>query len=113
MITNEKRCVDSYGVKGHGWTAVRDLKSGDIIETCNGIRYINQSKWAGIDPITEIHAGATVTVKLVSESDSHETVYNLHVEDFYTYFVGAEGLWVHNTKDIKADVLGTKENGVV
>lgn len=24
------------------------------------------------------------------------TVYNLEVEDFHTYYVGEEGMWVHN-----------------
>ena len=26
------------------------------------------------------------------------TVYNLEVEDFHTYYVGTDGIWVHNKK---------------
>ena len=34
----------------------------------------------------------------VAPTDLVETVYNIEVEEFHTYFVGVFGVWVHNFK---------------
>jgi hypothetical protein len=47
------------------------------------------------------HNGRWVTVEGVEETGEHQTVYNLRVADFHTYFVGGEdwefSVWAHNT----------------
>lgn len=63
-------------VQGKGWTAVRDLQPGDQFLTSTG---------------------ATAVVEEVDRGYETYNVYNLHVEDFHTYFVSS-GIWVHNTK---------------
>ncbi len=40
--------------------------------------------------------GASLRVLEARTMDRTETVYNLEVEDFHTYFVGDSGVWVHN-----------------
>lgn len=64
-------------MNGKGWTAVRDLRPGDELGNTDG---------------------AQLVVEGIDDSD-HDLyfVYNLHVEDFHTYFVGT-GIWVHNQK---------------
>jgi hypothetical protein len=47
------------------------------------------------------HDGQWVAVKEVYDTGEYETVYNLRVETFHTYFVGGEdwgfSVWAHNT----------------
>jgi len=61
-------------VVDHGWVPARRVASGELLATSDSdvVRVIKSSP----------HAAATV--------------YNLEVESFHTYFVGAEGVWVHN-----------------
>jgi intein/homing endonuclease len=49
-----------------GWTPLEELEPGDWIRTDNG--------W--------------VEVKQVEDTGRYDTVYNLRVQDFHTYFVG-------------------------
>jgi hypothetical protein len=35
------------------------------------------------------------------ESRGRMRVFNLEIEDFHTYFVSCQGIWVHNQKDVK------------
>lgn len=55
--------------------------------------------------------------KEVYESDDPNlkvTVYNLEVEDYHTYYVGAVGIWVHNANCSGVALLnGTNEVNVV
>ena len=62
-----------FWVEGKGWTSVRDLQPGDELLT-----------WGGDQ----------ATVTSVRLDVYRESVYNLEVEDFHTYFVAPAGLWV-------------------
>jgi len=65
-----------FWVEGKGWVAVRDLKTGDVLST---------------------HDGVYAELRHISKAGVHE-VWNLEVEDFHTYFVTHTGIWVHNEK---------------
>ncbi|WP_394489228.1 polymorphic toxin-type HINT domain-containing protein [Roseateles sp. BYS96W] len=65
-----------FWVQGKGWVAVRDLKAGDVLLSCDG---------------------AYTELRHISKAGVHE-VWNLEVEDFHTYFVTHTGIWVHNEK---------------
>lgn len=72
-----------FWVDGHGWKAVKDLQVGDLLLTHDGKRL----------PVTD-----------VAFSGYTSDVYNLEVEGFNTYFVGHEGIWVHNCDPAKSEV---------
>ena len=40
----------------------------------------------------------------IEETENSVDVYNFQVEDFHTYFVGENGVWVHNASDLYARV---------
>jgi hypothetical protein len=63
-----------FWVRGMGWTEVRKLKPGHILE---------------------LHTGQTATISEVKDANRRTNVYNIEVEGFHTYFVDA-GVWVHN-----------------
>lgn len=63
-----------FWVRGKGWMAVCDLQSGDELESDDETR-------------------TTITSVLPTPYETY--VYNLHVEDFHTYFVGSSSVWVH------------------
>ncbi len=63
-----------FWVEGKGWVEVGHLQPGDAFLTHNGIR---------------------ATVDKVEKKSYRVEVYNLEIEDFHTYFVGYEGIWVH------------------
>jgi hypothetical protein len=69
-----------FFVRGEGWTPAGSLKEGDRIATLSG-------EW--------------VAVAEVFDTGEWETVYNLRVADFHTYFVGEErwgfAAWAHNS----------------
>ncbi|MDP1611393.1 MAG: polymorphic toxin-type HINT domain-containing protein [Sulfuritalea sp.] len=56
-------------------------------------------------PVVDLRSGVVVISDRWDEGSIVEglaaplqkTVYNIEVEDFHTYFVGQEGIWVHNT----------------
>ena len=60
-----------------GWTLARSLRAGDVLVLSNG---------------------ELVTVEWVQHEilESPIKVYNFEVEDFHTYFVGENGVFVHN-----------------
>ena len=66
-----------FFIYGRGFEYAGNLRAGDILVNVNGD-------------------------KVVLEKVQHEIlenpikVYNFEVEDFHTYFVGEEGVWVHN-----------------
>ena len=68
-----------FYVKGRGWVAALELLQGDLLAT---------------------DAGQWVPVEDVYDTGEYETVYNLRVADFHTYFVGSEewgfSVWAHN-----------------
>lgn len=65
-----------FWVDSKGWVAFADLKLGDCLVAQDG----------ELMPITYLkHA-----------YDDDYLVYNLEIEDFHTYFVEWEGIWVHN-----------------
>src|SRR5262249_40585365 len=57
-----------FYVKGKAWTATRLLEPGDLLATREGT-------WIPVDAIYD--------------TGEYETVYNLRVADFHTYFVGS------------------------
>lgn len=68
-----------FYVQARGWTAAGDLQAGDLLATRDG-------RWL---PLEAAHNTGRV-----------ETVYNLRIADWHTYFVGSGewgfGVWVHN-----------------
>jgi hypothetical protein len=60
---------------GHGWVAAGELQPDDRVL---------------------LRSGDEVSVRGAEALAERITVYNFEVEGFHTYFVGAEGLWVHN-----------------
>jgi hypothetical protein len=69
-----------FWVRERGWIQVNELLVGDFL--------------VGRD-------GGWVLVEEVEDTGRYETVYNLRVSDFHTYFVGCEewgfSVWAHNT----------------
>lgn len=68
-----------FWVVGKGWTEVRKLQPGDEFVTQSGV-------WAKFVKLVATHRGI---------------VYNIEVEDFNTYFIEEEGIWVHNCNGVK------------
>jgi hypothetical protein len=114
--------VEWVFVKDKGWTHQRDVKPGDQIRLKSGewetvppdqiIRatgehpfYVEGKGWT---PLCQIKPGDRVrtedgwaAVKEVENTGVWETVYNLRVADFHTYFVGKPewgfSVWAHNS----------------
>ena len=55
------------------------------------------------DPLVRLNGETGLTVRQVRGSPRKETVYNFEVKEFHTYFVGQQGVWVHN--DCEREVL--------
>ncbi len=65
-------------VEGQGWVTAINLREGDAIETMNGMACIN---------------------KIVKERDEEPVpVYNFHVKEWASYFVGEVRVYVHNSR---------------
>jgi len=68
-------------VYGQGWKCVSELKQGDRLVS---------------------HNGRLVTVESISDAAEVQTVYNLRVADYHTYFVGSRewgfSVWAHNAE---------------
>lgn len=85
-------------MKDKGWTYVKDLKVGDLLVQSNG---------------------NTIKIDLIELSHKRETVYNMTVDKFHTYFVSDLNIWVHNTGECMFRAKGVqvtsktlwKENG--
>ena len=87
-----------FYVQGKGWVAAKDLKIGDKLELQNG-------EDAFVDAIRREKLAEPIQV------------FNFEVEDFHTYYVGANSVLVHNICTNKADLdklssVGTGNNYV-
>jgi RHS repeat-associated protein len=65
-----------FWVVSSGWLEVSDIKIGMEVLT---------------------HSGTLGKVVEIVSDKQLSTTYNLEVEDFHTYFIGVEGIWVHNS----------------
>jgi len=74
-------------VPGKGWNAAGNLKVGEALRLQNGI---------------------TVVIKKVDTSVRTETVYNFTVANYHNYFVGRDGVLVHNTGKFAEPILPGK-----
>jgi intein/homing endonuclease len=64
-----------FWVDGHGWKMAKELAAGDLLHSLGGAVRIEKVEPAGEDK-----------------------AYNLVVDDFNTYFVGQQGLLVHDNE---------------
>jgi hypothetical protein len=80
-----------FYVEDEGWVACQDLKIGDRLLAADG---------------------TTVTVDDLLDTGEYETVYNLRIQDYHTYFVGCDewgfSVWAHNA-DCAAAAKGSLE----
>ena len=74
-----------FWVNGIGWTSAKELKKGSELLDDNGNIVLIE------DVYTEFYAEKI-------------KVYNFEVEDWHTYFVGKNNLWVHNTCAFTGDM---------
>jgi Pretoxin HINT domain len=65
-----------FWVEGIGWTAAELLEAGQSLQLADG------------NAATVVSAFDTGTV---------DQVFNFEVDEFHTYYVGQQGVWVHNT----------------
>ena len=83
-------------------TLVLSFSNGDKIECTKEHPFYVEHK--GFTPAGELGIGTSIvtragpSAKLTHVQTKRETatVYNFEVEDFHSYFVGHDGLWVHN-----------------
>jgi len=79
-VITEKETISAtpnhrFWVENKGWADAESLRSGDQFITSYSTK---------------------VTIKSIVLREAPQTVYNLTVDEFHTYFVGEEGVWVHN-----------------
>ena len=80
-----------FYVPKQGWTGAIKLRAGDILVLSNG-EYVTVEK---------------IEHELLEKSVK---VYNFEVEDFHTYFVGENGVLVHNMCTTPKNVFGSIKN---
>lgn len=79
-----------FYVKGHGFVVASELFIGDkLLDTDGNILLVE-----------------SITIELTEEPTK---VYNFQVEDFHTYYVGENEIWVHNKCDVDAGKPGSLE----
>jgi hypothetical protein len=88
---------------------VSNLASGDretLYVTGNHPFYCNGTGWTPVskmrragDVLENFRFGNLIVYRNYPDAGSGK-VYNFEVEDFHTYYVGKEGVWVHNACDI-------------
>ncbi|MEM6796481.1 MAG: polymorphic toxin-type HINT domain-containing protein, partial [Acidobacteriota bacterium] len=91
--------VETYGVtaehpfhvEGLGWIPARKLEAGD--------------------PLVALNGETGLKVRQVRGSPRRETVYNFEVAEDHTYFVGEQGVWVHNDCDDSTPAAGLDRAG--
>ncbi len=75
-----------FYVQGAGWKRAGELAQGDLLRTL-------EDGW--------------LAVQEVDDTEVYETVYNLRVSDYHTYFVGGEewgfSVWAHNASNYQTD----------
>ena len=74
IITTE---THPFYVKDRGFVEAGELQAGEHLLNVNGKELLIEEFWS-------------------ERLDEPETVYNFQVEDFHTYFVGENKIWVHN-----------------
>ena len=84
-------------------TLLLHFSNGETIETTKEHPFYVEHK--GFVPAGELGIGTSIvtragpSVTLVSATPGKaQTVYNFEVEEFHTYFVGKDALWVHNKR---------------
>ena len=81
LVVNDEEVITTadhpFYVEGNGFVNAGELQLNDILVTSKG----------------EIYPVEGICVEVV---DIPEKVYNFQVEDFHTYYVGENGIWVHN-----------------
>jgi hypothetical protein len=91
--------------EGIGWiTGAPDGELGHLIELHDGKISENFSDWIHYgdcvytDVVDAEHFGLRHETPEIAEQWAYKCdVYNLEVEDFHTYYVGEQGIWVHDT----------------
>jgi hypothetical protein len=85
-------------------TLLLHLTNGEKVETTKGHRFfvadkgfVGAGRLAPGTPLTTQHE-ETIQVTRMEPQEQNATVYNLEVENFHTYFVGKDSVWVHNLK---------------
>jgi RHS repeat-associated protein len=79
-----------FYLKDKGWTSANELKAGDLVVTSSGnLLKIKSATWL----------------------QGKQIAYNMEVEDFHTYFVGEEQVWVHNACDSADKTLSLSKTG--
>ncbi len=76
-----------FYIKGKGWNPANSLKVGQALQ---------------------LHNGTTVVIKEIDTSVRLEKVYNLTVANTHNYFVGEDGVLVHNSKKRNCNVRYTE-----
>lgn len=92
-----------FWVQGKGWVPAAKLVAGDeLFSTECELDEPYSHDWTRSPkgPALRLRGERMVFEKL-EPRPYVSTVYNLEIEDFHTYFVGAEGIWVHNTNERK------------
>jgi len=67
--------IHPFYVVDRGWTEAGEIEAGDVVISADGSRYTVEAR------------------EFLVELD---TVYNIEVEDFHTFFIGELNIWVHN-----------------
>ena len=85
-----------FYVRGKGWLKATTLQKGDLLRSDDG-------QW--------------VPVEGVEDTGEYETVYNLRVADYHTYFVGCQewgfSVWSHNFYQTVANFFSSSGNQVL
>ena len=95
--------VTNTSVRPDIWTRKLSFEGGAVLETTDEHPlYVEGSGFAkakevGIGSSIVTRAGPSAKVVAVEADVRQATVYNFTVDDFHTYFVGEDSLWVHNT----------------
>jgi hypothetical protein len=86
-----------FWVNGIGWTEAARLQEGQLLEICDpdgsDEDHRQLGSWQELALSGERWSAKVVKVAMAGYK---ETVYNIEVEEFHTYFVGLNGAWVHN-----------------
>ena len=112
-----------FWVSGLGWTHAEALESGVQVETADGklawvvrnfpvyrtdkphVGWVQRDEYSEEGYLQNALTGELLEDNVVCDWDIREgddpylqtRVYNFEVEDFHTYYVGMDGVWVHNT----------------
>ncbi|MFG6458359.1 polymorphic toxin-type HINT domain-containing protein [Roseateles sp. BYS96W] len=94
---------------------VANLASGDREEFlvtpehpmyCKGRGWVPVSEMRGAGDVLENFIFGNLVVFRCYQHVTRDRVYNFEVEDFHTYYVGKNGVWVHNTCGPEITKLG-------